>query len=338
MKRRRLYYFLFVMAMATIASVAVVSCKKETASALSDNKNESVQTFNPREIEDMNAYLKDFKQKMNSTAKGEDESLSLEDAAWHLSSLANYDFGHANVEYNDVRFDTLYAHVNVTDGKILLSDLASAYEEIHMGIDKFYHSLTLDNKHFRFINAIISENGEVAIPLLTTFSHGSKDIMDHIWYFPGDVWDLCDTCYYYLPEDSYPVQTTGTSELQRVLNLIVSHPIGFNGRVYYTPTFTKSFNYPDYIDPYGSPCYNNSRVFASMNSTNYDIILWICYLFDSYLGLGHQYCPDGEYILSWEVVYNRTTAHGQHSMEYHELKVTYGEKHEFLIEPGQNDY
>ena len=343
MKTKR--FFIATLLVVAAISVAVVSCKKETASAVTDNKNESAQTFNPREIEDMNAYLKDFKQKMNSTAKGEDESLSLEDAAWHLSSLANYDFGHANVECDNVRFDTLYAHVNVTDGKILLSDLASAYEEIHMGIDKFYHSLTLDNKHFRFINAIISENGEVAITLLTTFSHGTKDIMDHIWYFPGDVWDLCDTCYYYLPEDSYPVQTTGTSELQRVLNLIVSHnyvlisePTKSSSRFYYTPTFTKPCNHQDYIDPYGSPNFNDSRIFACMNSTNYDIVLWICYLLDSYLGLGHQYCPDGEYILSWEVAYNRTSAHASPSMEYHVLRVTYGEKHEYQIEPGQNDY
>jgi len=344
MKKTKL--FIATLLVVATVSVAVVSCKKETANALTDNKIESVQTFNPREIKDMNAYLKDFKQKMNSTAKGEDESLSLEDAAWHLSSVANYDFGHANVECDDVRFDTLYAHVNVTDGKILLSDLASAYEEIHMGIDKFYHSLTLDNKHFRFINAIISENGEVAIPLLTTFSYGTKDIMDHIWYFPGDEWDLADTCYYYLPEDSYPVQTTGTSELQRVLNLIVSHnyvlisePTKSSSRFYYTPTFTKPFNHQDYIDPYGSPNFNDSRIFASLNSTNTDIVVWICYLLDSYLGLGHQYCPDGEYILSWEVdYYYRTGTFVHPSMEYHELKVTYGEKHEYPIEPGQNDY
>ena len=175
------YLFIATLLVVATVSVAVVSCKKETASALTDNKNESVQTFNPREIEDMNAYLKDFKQKMNSTSKGEDESLTLEDAAWHLSSLANYDFGHANVEYNDVRFDTLYAQVNVSDGEILLSDLASTYEEIHMGIDKFYHSLTLDNKHFRFIGASIAENGQVLISLMTTFSNGSKDLGDHCW-------------------------------------------------------------------------------------------------------------------------------------------------------------
>ena len=58
------YLFIATLLVVATVSVAVVSCKKETASALTDNKNESVQTFNPREIEDMNAYLKDFKQKM----------------------------------------------------------------------------------------------------------------------------------------------------------------------------------------------------------------------------------------------------------------------------------
>lgn len=335
---KKSYLFLATLLVGAVVSVAVVSCKKETANDFKGNKNETMQAFNPQKIEDMNTYLKDFKQKIQSAAKGDDEALSLEDAAWHLSSLANFEFANANVECDDVRFDTLYAQVNVTNGTVLLSDLATAYENISTCIDKFYHGLTLDNKHFRFINAIISENGDIAIPILTTFSNGSKDITDHIWYFPDDVWVLCDTCYYYLNASTYPAQTTGTTELQRVLNLIVSHPLGGNGIVYFTSTFTKLFDYLHYFDPYGSPSYNDSRVFASINTINTDMEPMVCYFLDSYLGLGHQYLPTDEYILCWEVEHHyRKQTNGLCALEYQNLYVTYGEAHEIPPVPGHND-
>ena len=77
------------------------------------------------------------------------------------------------------------------------------YEKISSSIDKFYNNLALDNKHFRFIDAVISENGEVVIPLLTTFSYVSKGWPDHLWYF-DDVWELCDICGSIFPPTLIP--------------------------------------------------------------------------------------------------------------------------------------
>lgn len=340
MKNNKFLITICAMVVAIIISITVVSCKKETQGNLMNNKNESVQTFNPREIEDMNAYLKGFKQKMQSATKGDDEALSLEDAAWHLSSLTNFEFGHANVECDDVRFDTLYAHVNITNGTVLLSDLAEAYQTVSSSIEKLYNGLALDNKHFRFINAFISENGEVTIPILTTFSYSSKDIVDNVWFFE-DVWVLIDTCDHFFYSLTYPVQTTGTSVLQSALNVIVSQPVPGLGRVYYTKTSTKEFDYPDYIDPYGSPCLDNSRVFASLGTDDCDLQPMICYLFDSYLGLGHEYLPTGEYILGWAISYYNDypnpPGHGHYNIEYHKLFVDYGIQHEITPEPGHNE-
>lgn len=334
------FNFIFAIAMMVVAaaSVAVVSCKKDTTGQ--DNaKGVATQTFDPRQIEDMNAYLKAFKQKMQSATKGDDEALSLEDAAWHLSSVANYDFGHANVECNDVRFDTLYAQVNVTNGEILLSDLASTYEEIHTNIDKFYHSLTLDNKHFRFIGASIAENGQVIISLMTTFINSSRNLGDHCWYYQ-DEYDALVNCYTYFNLASYPFATTGTTELKRVLNLVISHTPYNYGAYYFTPTTNTSFYYRDYIDPYGSPCYMNSRIFASCTA-NSDLVDIMCYLLDSYLGLGRDNCPTGEYILEWSLspCLFELPFQGEHlSKQYHELAVIYGTKHWNEGEPGSNDY
>lgn len=65
MKRNNVCLAITVMALATIISVAVVSCKKETQNAPM-KPVETLQGFNPLEIEDMNAYLNGFRTKMQS--------------------------------------------------------------------------------------------------------------------------------------------------------------------------------------------------------------------------------------------------------------------------------
>ena len=119
MRNNKTFLAISALLVAAFVSVAIVSCKKEDNAALSGQK-QTKEAFNVPHVEDMMAYLKDFKQKMLSASKDEDESLSLEEAAWHLSSVANYDFGQINVEFDNVRFDTLYAHVDVSNGSVLL--------------------------------------------------------------------------------------------------------------------------------------------------------------------------------------------------------------------------
>ena len=77
MKTKR---FLFAaLLVATIASVAVVSCKKETPEAMQQNVNETQTVFSPENITDMNAYLKGFKKQMQESKSN--ETISLEEAA-----------------------------------------------------------------------------------------------------------------------------------------------------------------------------------------------------------------------------------------------------------------
>ena len=150
-------------------AVAVVSCKKETPNAMSSNQPQATKMFYPEGVDDMNAYLKDFKQKMQTVTRGDDEMLSLEEAAWHLSSVANYDFANVNVEFTDLRYDTLYYQVRVTNGQVSLTDLNAVYANMASDLDAFYHSLDLQEKHFRFIGASVSANGEVKVSVVTSF-------------------------------------------------------------------------------------------------------------------------------------------------------------------------
>ena len=331
MKKFKLYA-IFVMAMAIIVTVAVVSCKKETSNALLGNKNESVQSFNPREIEDMNAYLKDFKQKMQSATKGEDEALSIEDAAWHLACLANFDFCNINVNYDDFLFDTIDMQLKVEDGTMLLSDLGTAYDEMCTKIQQFKKGFNHCDQNLYYINVSIDANGNARIALMTSFTSNTKDL--HTWYF-SDAFEAADACDEYFSEDSiYYWSGLGANELERVLNLFEHHEngVGMGGVMFFAPTRNHTFDYTNTYDPY-NPGYgyiNESRVFAkrcTSSNTDYIIQLFeICYCLDSYLGLGYDYLYDydNEFPVCWTVNCKTKTYSYDTKDIYHQLYVEYG--------------
>ena len=289
----------------------------------------------------MNAYLKDFKQRMQSAAKGDDEALSLEEAAWHLSSVANYDFGQINVAFDDVRFDTLYAHVNITNGDVLMIDLGDAYGSIHNDIESFFEKLSLSEKHLRFIDAEIAEDGYTMISMVTSFKNDSKGWDDCHWYPTPYLVDpfndtlaemLCDTNF----NDNaiYVWNGYGLSELVRILNAIEHHDLSNESghNQFYTKTREITFGYLSNIDPYGSPSNGDSRLFGVMGEPSYVIPkMDMCYYLDSYLGLGYKYLTDNhisqyenESPAIWAITTHSAVFYPDYSATYyHKLKVIY---------------
>ena len=284
MKKSR-FFIIAALLVVAAAAVAIVSCKKDTPSAMLDNKAGS-QAFNPGHIDDMNGYLKDFKQKMQTAAKGDNESLTLEEAAWHLSSVANYDFSNANVGSSGVRFDTLTYSVAVTDGGIRLNDLGAVYEIINTDIDEFYHALSYENKHFRFIGCSISEQGEVCVTLITTFTQASR-----LHYFANDsIYDAyCDL--YFSDDIQYYANSAAITVLTDLFNLFLGKNTDPNeGRIYYVITrLNVRYVYTQWLEDPDSYCPNSyhSRLYCSQGVDAWPIPQdHMCYYLDSYLGLG----------------------------------------------------
>ena len=282
-------FFIAITLMAAAIAVAVVSCKKETPNAMLSNQPQATKMFYPEGVDDMNAYLKDFKQKMQTVTRGDDEMLSLEEAAWHLSSVANYDFANVNVEFTDLRYDTLYYQVRVTNGQVSLSDLNAVYANMANDIDAFYHSLDLQEKHFRFIGASVSADGQVMATMITSYY-----ILDHAWYFNG-VWNAYLACYEWFDENiQYVWNTTAIERLEEAINFYegrayANPPVPpVHARGYYLYTMTVEFNYADHTDQYHSPFVDDSRIYAwetdSQATPTLDLNL-MCYCLDSYLDL-----------------------------------------------------
>ena len=323
--------------MATTLSVAMVSCKKETPEAMQQACNETQTVFSPENITDMNAYLKGFKKQMQES-KG-DETMGLEEAAWHLSCLANIDFCRINVEHDDFLFDTIEMQVNITDGVMLMRDFCKAYEQMSTEIQQFKKGFNHLDQNMYFVKVSIGAEGNAKIAIMTSYIVNSKSLYNHQWYY-SDIYEAIEACDEYYSEDStYVWNGLGATELQRVLNIYEHHEngIGPGGLlvICFIPSRDHTFDYTNTYDPYEVEFdyLNSSRVFAKKyfgHVPSYTFEVWeLCYLLDSYLGLGYDFMNDHlysyEFPVNWTVTpqtYSNTYPY--YKIIYHNLHVEYG--------------
>ena len=344
MKTNKIVFAIIAMAILATA-VAIVSCKKDNENILnaSSPKGYTVrQAADIRQMEDPLTYIKDFKKKL--TESKDNEAFNLDDAAWHLSCLANLEFCNVNVEYDDFQFDTLEMKVNVTDGVILSGDLRTAYEQMCTEIQRFKKGFNHCDQNLYFIKLSIDADGNAKIALKTTFTSSSKDLIDHTWYFSDEFSALLACNEYFSTDSTYLWNGLAATELQRILNLFEHHEnvtygvIGETAQCYF---FTQDhmFNYPNCNDPYGSPFFGNSRTYTGEASLGTVFILLpeeMCYCLDSYLGLGYDYLDSNsicanEHPVNWVI---DTDVHQfplhRWPTSYHKLKLEYGQ----LITPN----
>ena len=277
----------------TVLAFFAVSCQKDKTPE-NQVSNKAAKTFyQPPQVDDMNAYLKDFKNKMQT--RGNDDTMTPIEAAWHLSSVANYDFGDVVNDYEAFHYDTLRYNINVSNGKVSISDLNALYSTAADDIVSTFEGLCLDNKHIRFIGAEISDDGSVVMSILVSYGW-----LDHQWYFPDQYVLYSVLSQYYSEDSTYYLNGNFETELKRVLDILTGQiALPVSERVYYVEDRTECFIFSDHQDPYGSTFYNNSRIFAKVSpgtTVSFDEML---YCTDSYAGLGENILGRNEVIIEW---------------------------------------
>lgn len=307
-------------------AVAFMSCKKDEQKDMSYSPSNLSTISKTRQMDNIGTYLKEFRKRMLES--NGNELLGLEDAAWHLACMANIEHCNINVEFDEVRFDTICMQVNVTDGGVLMTDMRTVYEQMWPAIQRFQKGLNLDNQNLRFINMSISDNGKVKISMMTTSF--SAERLDHFWYFQNS--DATDSiCSQYFEDGlMYQWNTAAISHLSTALNAVGGHYQNTPDLYCYIPTRSYVFNYDSWIDPYGSPFYLNSRLFAyyeeTSNPTSYLDFDKMCYCLDSYIGMGKSYIIQNpgvqdEKPVSWAITPINTARY----VIFHKLTVQYGQ-------------
>ena len=126
----------------TIAAAMIIACTKEKENRVAQDDGELTTVSKE---DDMSAYLKQFKEKMQSAAKG-DETLSIEDARWHLEAVLNYTYGDARWPISEIQFDTCYYELPTIGGVVSLTQLNEAFNAFSNNVEEVYEECTLPEK------------------------------------------------------------------------------------------------------------------------------------------------------------------------------------------------
>lgn len=296
-----------------IVTFCATSCKKSEYLEPTNRNNSQKSYYQPPKTDDLKAYLRDFKQKMQS--RENDDTMDIEDAAWHLSSVANYDFGDVVSRFDKFQSDTLYYNINVENGMVKLSDLNSLYTLASADITTHLNSLILENKHIRFIGADISNDGSVIMSILVTSGWPTQP-----WYFPDAV-TLYTTLSPYFDDDYYCDYNVFTDTLSKLLNNLVAYNPANKG--FFSPHKTVDFHYDNYPDM-NVLDYDNYRIFAYHHIPSNMGANDFFYYFDSYAGLAVDSCQSSMIsysIIDFNIIKQETP---NHLKFYHQPRVRYG--------------
>lgn len=302
--------------------MTMVACKKENQPTDNGTLVTSSQvSVHPEQIDDMNAYLDGYRQRMMEGAK-DGEALTLADAQWLLTNLANQDFGNVVEQFDDIRFDDLSTSINIEDGLVSLPALNEAYKSIFGEIRAYYRSLDLQDKNCRIIICTINPDGTVNTHVTLSYGNGAK-------LFGGFYINSEADCEQYLDSTIvYYGNTVAVDELNRILNRQVFHPADYSGsRVYYTLHTTRLWSPTDLFDNVTpSPSYMHSRLYYKGGGYFNSPIPYhdMCYYLDSYAGIVEDYWPTGcclaSILVGWE---SGQVSKGQEP-HWHKLTVRYG--------------
>lgn len=292
---------LFSVIMLAAMTFSVASCQKDNYQA-NQRSSANKQAYQPPQVEDMLAYLKDFKQKIQS--RGGDETMTLDEAAWHLSSLANYDYGDVRCEFSDFHYDTLYTHIAVSNGSVSMAEMSNTYSSVATAVESFYRNTDLVDAAPRFIDVAIDDNGMVTVALMT--SYRDRSWWTYTYYFPtvydrdsilenlGIDIDLCLSLW-----DDFP------NELKRVLNIQTAYTSAYGqnnsgaDRVFYTMSRIDTLAYNAYYDPNGSPFLYNGMIMHYINHLPNVDYNEFAYCFDRYAYAAMQSLVGNEEVINW---------------------------------------
>lgn len=192
-KMKKVRFLVGAIALAVLAAI-IVACTKEKEKKAARNSSEMVTVSKE---DDMSAYLKQFKEKMQSESKG-GETLSLEDARWHLEALLNYTYGDAGYQTTEIQCDTLYYRLPSEGDKVSLIHLNEAFNSLSVDVEKSFGVSELPDKSILAIQAKIcdeSKDGDVIVRVIPVF-RGFTPVK--FWFDSTDYWSE-----YYNEDDHY---------------------------------------------------------------------------------------------------------------------------------------
>lgn len=215
-----------------VVSAIIIACTKEKETKVAQNSNEMVTVSKE---DDMSAYLKQFKEKMQSTSKG-DETLSMEDARWHLEAVLNYTYGDAGHPTTDIQSDTFYIDIPTKGEVVTLDKLNDVFSSLSADVEKTFAACDLPEKSILAIQTEFDDDSkeEGAHIRVIMDTRGLNTEYNEFQFGPTEYWyedDWRGKCGLYVGEC---LGTGAVQRLQSKINTCIPHIGSGSGVVYFS--------------------------------------------------------------------------------------------------------
>jgi len=243
----------------TIAAEIIIACTKEKVTIDSQSTSEMITVSKE---DDMSAYLKQFKEKMQSATKG-DETLSLEDARWHLEAVLNYTYGDAGHQTTDIQRDTFYIDIPTKGEVVTLDKLNDAFNSLSTDVEKSFAACDLPEKSILAIQTEFDDDSKeggahIRVIMETRGLNPENSDYNEFRFGPTEYWyedNGYGKCGPYVGEC---IETGAVQRLQSKINACIPHVGSAYGTVYFSSiesieiNDTYIYNYlEDPLSPYG---------------------------------------------------------------------------------------
>lgn len=315
-------------ALAIVAAI-IIACTKEKETIVSQNASE---TITISKEDDMSAYLKQFKEKMQSEAKG-NEILSMEEARWHLEAVLNYTYGDAGRQITDVQYDTLHYTIRVDGNKVSLAQLNEAFEELSHGVEKAFDKCVLPDKSVLAIQSIFENkyrSGDVDVRCVL-YIRGLNAAVFCPVFDSTDYWWEDDCSGKCGPYEGDCIGEGAVQQLQSKINSNMAYAACATGHGYFTDySNVVIFDYvasglTDPNSPYG---YRVPFFYSDVNEYTCLSPEDLNYYLSEALKLINEFRPDNYVPVCMANEYMYAVPIGYH-LAYHEYTFTYGAYHCF---------
>lgn len=176
-----------------VVAATIFACAKENGNKVANICEKVTVSKNG----DMSAYLKEFKAKMQSASK-DDETLSIEDARWHLEAVLNYTYGDAGYLTSDIQCDTFYYELPIDGDEIPLNRLNEVFMVLSKDVEIAFTECNLPEKSVLAIQTTVEDKrkGGNVIVQAVLFTRGLPTLKT--WFDSTDYWSdyYNDECHY----------------------------------------------------------------------------------------------------------------------------------------------
>ena len=292
----------------------VQSCKKDKdIEAVVNNEKSSVS--NIYEEKNLDEYLTAFFDKIKTPTRN-GESLSVEDAMWHLTACLNFKYCNINVCKSQVEYDTIVTSININDGAISLNDIGRSFDEISAEVGEVYRSSKLKDKNILYIMPTIVDDKTRGNSTVETVVAMSNTLDFGNYYFDNE-----NTPLSLFPEYvTYRWDTDAIDMLEYCINLYYHEVEEIPGRVYITNTTIINCYYRE-------EGFYNRLYHTRMSDHTYLDREYMAYYLDSYLGLIRELNPNNFRLscVCAEITPNYGDLPGREELTFHHtLDITYG--------------